>query len=398
MKSYNHLFELLISEDNIVKALHKAAVGKKDRKSVQEVLQNPERYIKEKQESIINDTIEFSVQHPIIIREGYQKKTRVIICPDFKKAQWLHHMVVQAMKPIFMKGMYEYTCGSIPKRGVHYGKKHLEKFIKNNPADIKYVLKLDIRHYYPSVDIDLLKDRLRTHIHDERFLNVVFKILDSNKAYIDGEVKELGLPIGYYTSQWFANWYLQPLDHYIKEDLHTKCYVRYMDDMVIFGRNKKELHKKLEKIRAYLKENLHLELKPNYQVFRFDYMKKLKTKDENGNIVYIEKRQGRPIDFMGFKFYRDKTTLRRSIYFKAVRLAMRIKKKANITWFDACQVVSYLGWFYATDTYMAFKKYFEPMVNISACKRIIRKTQEQRRHKNGTKLQKIRKPAGTCGN
>ena len=56
----------------------------------------------------------------------------------------------------------------------------------------------------------------------------------------DGNIVKTGLPIGFYTSQWFANWFLQPFDHYVKEELKAKCYVRYMDDIVILGANVKE--------------------------------------------------------------------------------------------------------------------------------------------------------------
>ena len=72
---------------------------------------------------------------------------------------------------------------------------------------------------------------------------------------------------GNFTSQWFANFYLQDLDHYIKEKLKVKYYLRYMDDMLLFGRNKKELHK----CRVLVDEYLHkegLKLKENWQLFK----------------------------------------------------------------------------------------------------------------------------------
>lgn len=65
-------------------------------------------------------------------------------------------------------------------------------------------------------------------------LNILFLIIDGS---------EQGLPLGFYTSQWLSNFMLQPLDHYTKEQLHAAHYIRYMDDMVVFGRNKKELHR-----------------------------------------------------------------------------------------------------------------------------------------------------------
>jgi len=84
-------------------------------------------------------------------------------------------------------------------------------------------------------------------------LEVIYKIIDSNN-------KDVGVPIGYYTSQWFANFYLIPLDHYIKETLHAKAYFRYMDDIVIFSSSKTELHRFHLLINNYLNSHLHLSL------------------------------------------------------------------------------------------------------------------------------------------
>lgn len=333
MKSYNHLFEIATSDDVILSSLVGASRGKKERPQVKRLFANQEKYIKKFKEWLLKGEYSPEIHTAEIINDGFIEKRRIIIKPYFYPEQWAQHIVVNTLKTIFMKGMYEYSCGSVPERGIHYGKKYIEKFIKNNKSEIKYILKLDIHHFYQSINIDKLKERFKTIIHDERMLKLIFYVLDSNVAMLDGEKIKMGLPIGFYTSQWFANWYLQPFDHFIKEELKAKCYVRYMDDIVIFGRNKKELHKNFELIKKYLAE-LDLTIKSNYQIFRFDYI------DREG------KRRGRPIDFMGFKFYRDKTTIRSSIFMRAIRKARRIKQKEKISWYDACQILSYLGWFY----------------------------------------------------
>lgn len=359
MKSYNHLFEIAISDDVISSSLMNASLGKRSRHEVERILSNKEKYIKKIKEWLLKGKYVPRVHKARVINDGFLRKKRIIIQPYFYPEQIVQHIVVKTLKSMFMKGMYDFSCGSIPKRGIHYGKKYLEKFIKENPKEIKYVLKLDIHHFYQSVNIELLKKRFQKYIHDEKMLKLIYYVLDSNTASLDGEEIKEGLPIGFYTSQWFANWFLQPFDHYIKEELKIKCYVRYMDDIVIFGRNKRELHQKFLLIKEYL-ESLDLEVKSNYQVFLFDYIKK-------------GKRIGRPIDFMGFKFYRDKTTIRRSIFLRAVRKARKMKKKEKISWYDCCQVISYAGWFYFTDTYGAYKKYIEPNVNIKLCKKLVGK-------------------------
>jgi len=197
-------------------------------------------------------------------------------------------------------------------------------------------------------------------------------ILTSNIVVYHGEDINVGLPIGYYTSQWFANFYLQNLDHFIKEKLHIRCYIRYIDDMVMFGCNKRDLHKCLTAIKKELKE-IDLKLKDNYQIFRFDYI------DKDG------KRKGRCIDFIGFKFYRDKTLLRKKIMFKAIRKTKAVKRKLKLTWYDACQLLSYLGYFKHSNTYKIKEKYILTKISVKSCKQVISK------HSKSLNLKKIEK-------
>lgn len=102
-----------------------------------------------------------------------------------------------------------------------------------------------------------------------------------------------GLPIGYYTSQWFSNLYLEGLDHYIKEKLQIPYYIRYVDDIVLLHSNKELLHAAIPKINLKLSE-YRLSMKPNFQVWEKD---------------------SRPIDFVGYRFYSYTTKLRRKIYY-----------------------------------------------------------------------------------
>ena len=124
---------------------------------------------------------------------------------------------------------------------------------------------------------------------------------------------------GNFTSQWFANFNLQNLDHYIKEELKVPYYIRYMDDMVLFYRNKKELHKIKEKIEEFLKKE-DLKIKENWQLFRTD---------------------SRPLDFLGYRFYRGYTTLRRGNFLRIRRRLKKISKKQNLDAKDAAAVISY---------------------------------------------------------
>ncbi len=116
-----------------------------------------------------------------------------------------------------------------------------------------YILKLDIKKYFYNIDKDILYNIMCEYISDKLLLNLTYKFI-----YDDGS--DVGIPIGNYTSQYFDNIYLGKLDKYIKEELHIKYYVRYMDDLVMLVKTREECIIILEKIKVYLKENLHLEL------------------------------------------------------------------------------------------------------------------------------------------
>ena len=128
--------------------------------------------------------------------------------------------------------MYYWCCASIKGRGLHHGMRKLKKALVEDRKYTKYCLKLDIKKFYPNIDKQCLKDKFRRVIKDENTLWLIDSIIDSADS---------GVPIGNYTSQWFANFYLQDLDHYIKEELGIKYYIRYMDDMVLFSNNKKTI-------------------------------------------------------------------------------------------------------------------------------------------------------------
>ena len=335
MKSYNHLFEKFISDENIKLAIKNACKHKLKRRKFKVLHDNPDKYIdwiKAQAANFRNDR-----HTPVEIYDGIQRKKRTITVPTFRE-QIIHHMVINILKPIIMRPMYEHSYGSIPNRGATMGMKQVKKWLVHDYRRTKYCLKMDIRKYFDSVPHEIVIRRLKEQIHDERFLKVLLEIVNVN---------EKGLPLGFYTSQWFANWYLTGLDHFIKEDLSAKYYIRYMDDMVIFDSNKRKLHKMRVAIQNYLEQNLGLTLKDNWQVFPI---------------------KSRFLDFMGFRFYRNKVTMRRSILYKACRKAKKlVDKKPTI--YSIRQVLSYLGWFSQTNTYNVFQERFAKYINIQEIKR-----------------------------
>src|SRR5690606_12549309 len=132
----------------------------------------------------------------------------------------------------------------------------LRKWLDNDTKNTKYCLKMDVKKFYPSINNAILKRMFRNKIKGKNCLWLIDTIIDSNE----------GQPIGYYTSQWFANFFLEELDHLIKEKLGVKYYIRYVDDLVLLGPNKKKLHKVRNVVEQYL-HSIGLRIKENWQVF-----------------------------------------------------------------------------------------------------------------------------------
>ena len=352
MKTYKNLWNVFLSEDNIDEAIRNVCKHKTMRLKFKDLHDHPEKYKK----WILHEAENYknSKHRPLVIYDGIQRKKRTIIVPRFRE-QIIHHMVVNILKPIIMKSLYEHSYGSVPGRGAHLAKKYIKKAISKGGKNIKYVLKMDVKKYFDSIPHDKLEELYRKKIKDEKFIGILLEITS---------VVDKGIPLGFYTSQWIANWYLSDLDHFIKEQLHAVCYYRYMDDMVIFGSNKRELHKMRLEIVKELKK-LGLEMKENWQVFRFE---------NDGKYRFL--------DFMGFRFYRNRITLRRSIYFKACRKAKRVGKKWKPSIYEIRQVLSYLGWISATNTYGAFKKRISPYINVRKMKKRISNYDKRERRNN----------------
>lgn len=343
MKSYNHLWEKLISDENILLAIRNASKGNMKR----EMLTYLKYHAEESIPMIRNWIEEYEPhQHRVkIINDGISAKKREIIVPTVQE-HIVQHAVMNILKPIFMHGMYEHSYASVPGRGCHRGMKVIKKWIKQDTSNVKYCLKLDIQKYFDSISQHILIKKLKKIIHDEQFMSLLVKIIHTT---------EHGLPLGFYTSQWFANFYLQKFDHYVKENLKVVHYIRYMDDMVLFGSNKRKLRKVFEDIVNYLGIQLELQVKHNWQLFRFH------TKWNNGRFL----------DFMGFRFYRNRITLRRKIALKAMRKARKIVKKSKPTIYDARQMLTYIGWARYTDSYRWMGKYILPYINFKKLRKIV---------------------------
>lgn len=338
MKRVGYLYEKMCDLSLIRYAIRKAAQGKTYKHYIRKVLQNEEAYALRTQEMLVNESVKLSPNRQITIYDRSCSKERIITVPKFFPDQILHWVVMLIIEPIITKGMYRFNCGSVPTRGGMEAKRYVERALKDEK--IRYVAKLDISKFFNSVKPKYLMSMFRNKIKDEKVLRLINAILKNG-----GDC----LPIGYYTSQWFSNFFLEGFDHYVKEELKIRKYVRYVDDMVLLDTNKRKLHKAIARMDEYL-HKIGLKLKRNYQVWKVG---------------------SRPIDFVGFRFYQDKTVLRKKIFFRLCRRVRNVRKSGYITVHQAQGILSLLGWLSHINAWKFYKEKIYPYAPKSRLKNIV---------------------------
>lgn len=353
----------MISNENIKLAIIKAAKNKRKNNKRHRKLRYIRNHIDEYIPIVRNWILNFKPANhkPIEINDGISAKKRFIIVPSVKE-MIVHHAITNVLAPILRIGMYEHSYASIPGRGLHSGMKTTRKWIYNDHANTKYCLKLDIRKFFDSINQDVLLMRLRKKIRDKRYFAYLEMVIRTTQS---------GIPLGFTTSQWFANFLLTELDHKIKEKWCVKYYIRFMDDMVLFGSNKRELHKVKNLIEEYLNKELHLQLKDNWQLF---FMDSIRSK----------KKKGKFLDFLGFKFYRNHVGLRRKLALKAQRKAKRIFKKGRANIHDARQMIVYAGLIKYSDCYKWFMTHIALYVSVKRLRHQI-SVYDRKHNKNNIK-------------
>lgn len=177
------------------------------------------------------------------------KKRKISVAPFRDRV--VHHAVVNVLEPIYEKIFIYDSYATRKGKGTHRAIARAQKFLRKN----RWFLKADVHKYFDSVDHTILKTILRKKIKDKRLLQLLDNIIDN------GGNAGKGLPIGNLTSQFLANVYLNELDHYLKDQLGIRYYIRYMDDLVVFSDHKEELKQIKKWMQLFLMKKLKLRLK-----------------------------------------------------------------------------------------------------------------------------------------
>ena len=174
MISFNNVSERLYIPEEQIKDIYNASKGKSKKEQAQIVKTNVEHYRKELDKRLKNNTFAPKRHKTKIIQENSCKKTRKIVKPQYMYEQMAHHSVMRVFVPIAMRGMYYHVYGSIPGKGVHRGKRTVERWIREDSRNCKYIYKLDIRHFFESVPHRRLKKALKRKIRDRELLKKLF--------------------------------------------------------------------------------------------------------------------------------------------------------------------------------------------------------------------------------
>ncbi len=253
MKTATHLFPQVTAFANLFRGFHEASHGKREKPEVQAFEYHLEERLWEIKEELEAERYVWGKYRSFWI---YDPKKRLIQAAPFRD-RIVHHALYHVLEPLCERSYIRDSYACLRGRGTLAAVQRYEEFVRQ-VGGRGYVLKCDISQYFASVDHGVLQGLLRRKIRDEKLLRLLGSLIATG-----GEGAGKGMPIGNLTSQLFANVYLDPFDHFVKEGLRRKHYVRYMDDWVIVGTEKAELWQVLEETWAFLSHTLRLTLNPH---------------------------------------------------------------------------------------------------------------------------------------
>lgn len=255
MKRYNHLFDKIISFGNLLLAAKKAQKGKRYKEKTALFNLNLERELIFLQAELSDMSYRHGGYRDFYI---YDPKRRLISAAPYRD-RVLHHALCNVIEPLFDRTFIHDSYACRVGKGAHAAVDKYTEFSRKN----RFVLQCDIKKYFPSIDRGLLIGIIARKIKCEKTLWLIREIIGSrrtNSAMTDNSDEEIakslygskGIPIGNLTSQFFANVYMNAFDHFIKEDIGCRYYIRYVGDFVILDNSKERLHEVKDLTEDYL--------------------------------------------------------------------------------------------------------------------------------------------------
>lgn len=261
-RTHRNLWPQLVSWDNLLTAYRKCRRRKRYRQAATQFDFCWEQNLLQLQRELLDGSWQHGEYYHFHITDP---KPRKISAAPFRD-RIVHHAVVAVLEPIFERSFIfdSYACRR--GKGTHRAIRRAQHFQRCFP----WCLKTDVVRFFPNIDHEILLAILRRKIADPRVLWLIEIIIRSGAGILDDEASQTwfpgddlfavlrpkGLPIGNLTSQFFANVYLDPIDHFVREELRIGGYIRYADDLALFGSSRSEtwdaaaaLSVKLEELR-----------------------------------------------------------------------------------------------------------------------------------------------------
>ena len=259
-KTIRNKYYKYLSFDRLMEAHKKARRGKGLRDEIILFNLKQEEYIMYLLESLGKKTYKHGGYSTFYVTEPKVRKIEKSRYIDRVVHRWL---VDNFLEPYFVPTFINTSYACLKGRGMHKACLDVQSAMKHCKRiwGSYYILKMDVTKYFENIDKRILLSILEKKIWDKDLMWLIKEILYAQE-------KEVGLEIGNYTSQLFANIYLNELDQYVKKVLNIKYYFRYMDDAVLFFKNKEEAKYCLEKIKKFLLSKLELCLNRKTQIFK----------------------------------------------------------------------------------------------------------------------------------
>ncbi len=281
-KTYNHLYGRICDFNNIYRAYLLARRNKRYHGDVLVFTAGLGTNLTRIQHQLTDNTYRTGAYKYFTVQEP---KERLIAALPFAD-RVVHHALCNVVEPIFERSFIHDSYACRVGKGVLAGVTRATQFLRaaGQEGSPVYCLKCDITKYFPSIDHEVLDRIIRRRISCRNTLGLITEIINSTTT-------SKGIPIGNLTSQLFANAYLNELDHYVKDGLGVRYYVRYMDDFIILNTRKSYLHDLLGRIASFLKVRLRLTMNKKTQIFPVGQ---------------------RAIDFLGYRIWPDHRLLRKA--------------------------------------------------------------------------------------
>ena len=354
MKRIGNIYPKIYDFENLYCAYLEARKCKRYRQEVMIFTANLEENLIEIQNELIWRTYHVGRYHEFYVHDP---KRRLIMALPFRDrvVQWA---IYRQLNPILDRRYLSTSYGCRIGGGVHRAILKLKEYLRQQ-SGTAYVLKMDVSKYFYRIDHDVLMGILERIVKDHGLLWLLHEIIYSDHDFgiatddydFTGErLSGVGMPIGNLSSQMFANLYLNEADQYAKHILKCKCYIRYMDDIIVVSNDRAQLREVWLAMDDFMRERLHLQL--------------------NAKTCIRSEAQG--VDFCGYRIWRDHTRLRKKSALK-MKHRLRWLRKAYSKGEPGVTVqsvrdtlMSYLGMLQHCDGYRLRESILEDLVLVRA--------------------------------